>query len=81
MVISSKWGATFTYSYDITPEAARKSIQGSLERLGVEYIDLWILRGHGPGGADEGFDEAIQTMSVCCTCDGCAACVPPELPS
>lgn len=50
--------------YNATKEDARKSIEGSLKRLGVDYLDLWILRGNGPGGVRDGFEETIQAMSV-----------------
>ena len=48
VVIASKWGVMKDeqgkYTQDNTADYARKSLEGSLKRLGVDYIDLYIMR-------------------------------------
>eukprot|EP00884_Botryococcus_braunii_P001417 jgi/Botrbrau1/11276/Bobra.0038s0044.3 len=49
-VIATKWGPMLKdgkFVLDLSPAACRAACEGSLKRLGVDYIDLWILRGHG----------------------------------
>ena len=64
VVLTVKWGPTIKdgqFGYAVTKEAAAKSIDGTLKRLGVDYIDLWVLRGQGSG---EGLEETIKAMRV-----------------
>ena len=47
VVIASKFGAmkvNGVYQFDCSPEGCRKALEGSLKNLGVDYIDLYILR-------------------------------------
>lgn len=51
MVISTKTGVTFDYDVDpdqpplvldSTPKSIRTSLEGSLERLGTDHVDLYL---------------------------------------
>lgn len=47
VLIASKFGAMKTegkYVMDSSPDNVRKSLEGALQRIGVNYIDLYILR-------------------------------------
>lgn len=33
---------------DLAPDAVRKSLEGSLDRLGMEYVDLWLIHWPNP---------------------------------
>lgn len=48
VVIASKWGVMKDeqgkYTQDNSAAYARKSLEGSLKRLGVDYIDLYVMR-------------------------------------
>ena len=48
VIIASKWGVMKDeegkYTQDNSAAYARKSLEGSLKRLGVDYIDLYIMR-------------------------------------
>ncbi|KAL0053153.1 hypothetical protein WJX82_001619 [Trebouxia sp. C0006] len=48
VVIASKWGVMKddkgNYTQDNSAAYARKSLEGSLKRLGIDYIDLYIMR-------------------------------------
>lgn len=47
-MIATKWGPAIAdgkFTHDASPEACRRACAASLKRLGVDSIDLWILRG------------------------------------
>lgn len=46
LVINSKFGHTVEGHTDFSPEAIRKSVEGSLKRLGTDYLDSILL--HNP---------------------------------
>ncbi len=52
------------YRHDGSPEYARKSLQVSLKNLGVDYIDLYILRSKDPKTPIE---ESVKAMAVSAT--------------
>lgn len=64
--ISTKWGPMFKpdgqMSLDFSPEACRAACEGSLKRLGVDYIDLWVMR--GPCRGEGALEAAVRTMKV-----------------
>ena len=51
----------FNFSHDASPEYARKSLELSLTNLGVEYIDLYILRQKNPKTPIE---DSVRAMAV-----------------
>lgn len=68
--ISTKWGPMFgpngfgdKMSFDLSPAACRAACEGSLKRLGVDYIDLWVLRGPS-NDPNTPFEETIKAMKV-----------------
>jgi len=65
VVIASKWGVMKdeqgNYTQDNSAAYARKSLEGSLKRLGVDYIDLYIMRSWDHKTPIE---EAIRGMVV-----------------
>lgn len=65
VVLASKWGPTFDEKmkpgHDASPEAARKGVERALQNLGVDYIDLLILRSTGPTVPIE---ESVKGMAV-----------------
>ena len=65
VVIASKWGVMKdeqgNYTQDNSAAYARKSLEGSLKRLGVDYIDLYIMRSWDHKTPIE---EAIKGMAV-----------------
>jgi len=67
VVIASKWGVMKddkgNYTQDNSAAYARKSLEGSLKRLGVDYIDLYIMRSWDHKTPIE---EAIKGMAVSC---------------
>lgn len=64
-VLASKWGPMFddkgNYSHDASADYARKSLQLSLKNLGVDFIDLYILRSKGQSVPIE---ESVRGMAV-----------------
>ncbi|KAK9808347.1 hypothetical protein WJX73_004851 [Symbiochloris irregularis] len=63
VIIKSLWGpdlSTGQFKFDISREAAHRTIDAELQRLGVDYLDLWVYRNIGKG---EGWEEAITAMS------------------
>ena len=64
--ISTKWGPMFkpdgTMFQDFSPEGCRTACEGSLKRLGVDYIDLWVMR--GPCRGEGALEAAVRTMKV-----------------
>ena len=67
VVISTKCGVSFDYEadpdippllYDSSREGIRRAVEGSLRRLGTDYIDLYFQArpegGAGRGGRDDG---------------------------
>ena len=65
--ISTKWGPMFKPDgqmyQDFSPEGCRAACEGRLKRLGVDYIDLWVMR--GPCRGDGALEAAVKTMKVC----------------
>ena len=65
VILASKWGPMIdekhNYSHSGTADYARKSLQVSLKNLGVDYIDLYILRSTDPKTPIE---ESIKGMAV-----------------
>lgn len=55
------WGENFQTVQDSSPKSLRRSLEGSLRRLGVETIDLYYQ--HRPDPAREP-EEVAQTMST-----------------
>jgi len=57
VIIASKWGPMidegFNFTHDGSPAYARKSLQVSLKNLGVDYIDLYILRSTRDQGTEK----------------------------
>ena len=51
------------FGYDVSPEACRQRIDASLKRLGVDYLDVWVLRAVQGGSAH--IEEAMAGMKVC----------------
>lgn len=65
VIIASKWGPAVVdgqFGYKATAKDARECLEGQLQRLGVDYLDLWILRSnmHGVGI----LEESITAMKV-----------------
>ena len=64
--ISTKWGPMFKpdgqMTMDFSPEACRAACEGSLKRLGVGCIDLWVMR--GPCRGEGALEAAVRTMKV-----------------
>ena len=65
VIIASKWGVMKDeegkYTQDNSAAYARKSLEGSLKRLGVDYIDLYIMRSWDHKTPIE---ESIKGMAV-----------------
>ena len=65
VVICDKWGPIFKPNqppgFDASKEAGRRRIDATLKRLGVDFIDVWILR---LGGKPTGLEESITVMKV-----------------
>ena len=49
------------YVMDSSPDNARKSLEGALQRIGVDYIDLYILRSKDQSIPIE---DTIKAMAV-----------------
>lgn len=64
--ISTKWGPMFkpdgTLFQDFSAPACRAACEGSLKRMGIDYIDLWVLR--GPCRGEGVLEEAITAMKA-----------------
>ncbi|KAL3146583.1 hypothetical protein ABBQ32_000822 [Trebouxia sp. C0010 RCD-2024] len=64
VVISSKWGIEIDeehkFSLDFSPEYCRKALVESLKRLGVDYIDLLVMRSKDP---HKPIEESIKAMA------------------
>ena len=65
--ITSKWGAKFTaqgLTKDMSMAACREQCEGSLQRLGVDYLDMYIYR--GPPKDDHGttIEQCVENMKV-----------------
>ena len=65
--ITSKWGAKFTaqgLTKDLRMEACREQCEGSLKRLGVDCLDMFIFR--GPPKDDHGttIEQCVENMKV-----------------
>lgn len=66
VIIKSLFGPDISsgkLNWDVSREAVHKTIDTELQRLGVDYIDIWIYRNIGKG---EGWEGAIEAMSVSC---------------
>lgn len=66
VIIASKWGPMIdgkhNFTHDGSPAYARKALQLSLKNLGVDYIDLYILRSKD---AKVPIEESVKAMAVC----------------
>lgn len=56
------------YSLDGSAEYARKALQLSLKNLGVDYIDLYILRSKDPNVPIEDSIKGMAVSNMCCAC-------------
>lgn len=66
MVIASKFGPTITdgkMGFDASPAALHKGIDEALQRLGVDYMDVWVLRNPGFLTAEQ-VEEIMGTVKV-----------------
>lgn len=65
VIISSKWGPMmdeqFNFTHNAGPENARKALQTTLKNLGVDYIDLYILRSKG---TTHSIEDSVKGMAV-----------------
>ncbi len=48
---------------DTTREGCREACFGSMKRQGVDYLDLFILRGHG-GHGETPIEDSVRYMKV-----------------
>ena len=62
----------FNFSFDGSAEYAMKSLQLTLKNLGVDYIDLYILRSKDPKVP---FEESIRAMAVSVVCTPSHDCI------
>lgn len=65
--ITSKWGAKFGAQgiiKDMSMATCREQCEGSLQRLGVDYLDMFIYR--GPPKDDHGttIEQCVENMKV-----------------
>ena len=66
VVLSSKFGWVFDpairtkLGWDISPEYIRQSLEGSLKRLGTDYLDVYFL--HVPFPEADQVDEVVDTL-------------------
>ena len=51
----------FNFTFDGSAEYARRSLQLTLKNVGVDYIDLYILRSKDPKVP---FEESVRAMAV-----------------
>lgn len=68
--ISTKWGPNWVdgqLKMDGSREGCRAACFGSMKRLGVEYLDLFIFRGHGATKTVP-WEETIGAMKVRAAC-------------
>lgn len=66
MVIASKFGPVITdgkMSFDASPAALHKTIDASLKRLGIDYMDVWVLRNPGFLKVEQ-VEEIMTTVKV-----------------
>ena len=64
--ISTKWGPKVKdgqLKSDTSREGCREACFGSMKRLGVDYLDLFILRGHG-GHGETPLEDSVRYMKV-----------------
>jgi len=65
--ITSKWGAVFTaegIKMDMRRDACREACEGSLARLGVDYLDMMIFRGPPKDPYGTTIEQAVESMKV-----------------
>ena len=64
--ITTKFGVGFgpsgEFRFDYSAAAARAACEGSLERLGVDYLDMFLMRGPCKGAG--GLVEAVTAMKA-----------------
>ncbi|KAK9808314.1 hypothetical protein WJX73_000255 [Symbiochloris irregularis] len=63
-VIASKFGPSMKdgkFSFDASPAALHKTIDETLSRLGVDYLDVWVLRNPGFLKAEQ-VEEILGTV-------------------
>ena len=65
VILSSKWGPMidehFNFTHNAGRENARRALQKSLKNLGVDYIDLYILRSKG---TTYSIEDSVKGMAV-----------------
>jgi len=68
MVLASKGGIVIGTPYDSSADYTRRAIDASLERLGVERIDLWQIHRPDllthPGELARALDDAVATGKI-----------------
>ncbi len=65
--ITSKWGAKFTpqgLTKDLRMEACREQCEGSLKRMGVDYLDMFIFRGPPKDEYGTTMEQCVENMKV-----------------
>ncbi|MDB6178003.1 aldo/keto reductase [Paracoccus sp. Z330] len=64
VVLASKCGITRNPErpFDNSPEYIRRSLEGSLKRLGVDHIDLYYLHRHEPGRPIEDVMDTLMRL-------------------
>ncbi|CAL5221861.1 g4122 [Coccomyxa viridis] len=65
--ITSKWGAKFTpqgLSKDLRMEACREQCEGSLKRMGVDHLDMFIFRGPPKDEYGTTIEQCVENMKV-----------------
>jgi aryl-alcohol dehydrogenase-like predicted oxidoreductase len=69
--ITTKWGASWSPEgqlvRDLSRSACREAVEGSLKRLGLDYVDMLVLRGPAMDPKNTPFEETIGAMKVLAT--------------
>lgn len=69
VIIATKGGlirqGLYTVDFDITPQHLREAVEGSLQRLGINSIDLYYLHAPDlrPNASPNSFEMAIQALA------------------
>ena len=66
VVIADKWGPVFKPgqhpTFEVSKEAGQRRIDATLQRLGIDYIDVWVLRCIGK---PDHLEDIMAVMKVC----------------
>lgn len=65
--ITSKWGPIFKgegLTRDMRAAACREAVEGSLKRLGVDYLDMLIFRGPANDPHGTTIEQCVEGMKV-----------------